>query len=265
MNIYAYAIIDSNIEINGFINGLEESRVYNIPFRDVGVIVSELENRISDVTKDHVLRHEEVVEKLMENFTVLPVRFCTLFNRKEDLISMMDDYYDDFQADLYRLRNKVEFGIKVIWPGAIIRKRIEDAYRKALNDLLPPNGSLAKNFMKEKFEKYKIDGEFEEEADRCIAVIDDFFKRLISERKFEKLKTGNLLLNASYLVDRDRQNDFKKAFEELRASPGDLRYLFTGPWPPYNFVTPLPSLGKKSLGKKSRRPDMLNRIVQNKG
>ena len=45
-----------------------------------------------------------------------------------------------------------------------------------------------------------------------------------------------MLLSASYLVDKEKKDDFKKAFEELRSSGGDLKYLLSGPWPPYNFI-----------------------------
>jgi glycosyltransferase involved in cell wall biosynthesis len=99
-----------------------------------------------------------------------------------------------------------------------------------------PDNSPAKSFVKEKFEKYKIDKEFEEEANRCIVLIDDFFTRFAVEKKLENLKTDNLLLNASYLVEKERQEDFKEAFERTRRTPGDLKFLMSGPWPPYNFI-----------------------------
>ena len=115
--------------------------------------------------------------------------------------------------------------------------------------------------MKEKFEKYKIDKEFKEEADKCITIIDDFFNRFVSEKRLEKLKTDNLLLDAAYLVDKEKQGDFKKAYEELKASPCDLQYLFSGPWPAYNFVTLLPSADHT----KSKRLDAFDKIFQHEG
>ena len=92
-------------------------------------------------------------------------------------------------------------------------------------------------FMKEKFEKYKIDKELEEEADRCIDIVGGFLNRHSSEKKLEKMKTENLLLSAAYLVDKEKNDDFKKAFEELRSSGGELKFMLSGPWPAYNFIT----------------------------
>ena len=237
MNIYVYGIIDFNEEIEETIIGLNGTNVYNIPYRNIGVLVSDFDKTIPIKDEDHVLEHETVVEKMMRNYTILPMRFLTVFDKKDNVLSMLNEHYSDFREDLDRLRDKVEFGIKTIWPGAIIRDRIENAYRKEQSDLSSSSDSLGKSFMKEKFGKYKIDKEFEEEADRCVAVIDDFLNRFVAEKRLEKLKTENLLLDAAYLVDKEKQEDFKKAFKELKTSPGDLKYLFSGPWPPYNFVT----------------------------
>ena len=257
MGIYTYAIIDSNSKISSSINGLGGAVVYNIPYRDIGIVVSESEH-VQDIAQEHILKHEEVVEKLMEDFTVLPMRFHTLFNQEKDALLMMKEYCGDFRENLDRLRNKKEFGVRVIWPGDIKRKRIIDAYKKSNASAAMPDSSSVKSFVKEKFEEYKIDKEFEEEADKYIALIDNFFSRWACEKKIEKLKSENLLLNAFYLVEKEKEGDFKEAFERARdiCICGDLKYLFSGPWPPYNFI----SLTKKTLHQRLSEADMFGRI-----
>ncbi|MDP2929375.1 MAG: GvpL/GvpF family gas vesicle protein [Candidatus Omnitrophota bacterium] len=235
IKVYAYGVIDSNEKIDETMRGLNDAPLFNIPYRDIGIVVSDLNAQIQKEDKTSVLKHEEVVEKLMDKFTILPMRFLTLFSGKEQILLMMKDYYDDFIENLDKLREKIEFGVKTIWPGDLIKERITAAHRKSDNLPLVASSS-GKSFMNEKFENYKIDKEFEEEADRCIAIVDGFFSKFISEKRLEKLKTDNLLLSASYLVDNEKRDDFKKAFEELRGSGGDLKYLLSGPWPPYNFI-----------------------------
>lgn len=236
MKIYTYGIIDFNGEVNKSIEGLEGAYVYNISYHDIGICVTDFKDQLQDIDQTHALKHEEVVERLMARFTVLPFRFLTVFNSREDVLFVAREYYSDFRDNLDRLRNKVEFGIKVIWPGDTIRKRIINAYAKGNTNVSLSDNSPAKSFIKEKFENYKVDKEFEEEADRCIAIVDNFFSGFAAEKRLEKLKNENLLLNASYLVDKEKQSDFKRAFERLRSTPGDLKYLFSGPWPPYNFI-----------------------------
>jgi len=258
MKIYAYGVIDSNEKIDETIRGLNGAPLFNVPYRDIGIVVSDLNAQIQKEDKTSVLKHEEVVEMLMDKFTVLPMRFSTLFSGKEHISLMMKNYYDDFIGNLDRLREKIEFGVKTIWPGDLIRERITAAHRKSDNLPLVASSS-GKSFMNEKFENYKIDKEFEEEADRCIAVVDWFFNRYVSEKRLEKLKTDNLLLSAAYLVDKEKSDDFKKAFEELRSSGGDLKYLLSGPWPAYNFITL-----SRSMDGKFGSPDLIKTILQHK-
>ena len=257
MSLYIYAIIDSTGEAEEAIKGLFEASVYIIPYRDVGIVVSDLEAQAQIKTEESILKHEEVVEALMEKFTVLPMRLYTIFNKKEDVLLKVKDHYGDFIENLGRVRDKCEFGIKVIWTGDIIKERIINAHKSesaSANSEQPGT-----KFMKEKFENYKINKEFEEEADGCTAIVDGFFSKFTSEKRLEKLKTDNLLLSASYLVDKEKRDGFKKAFEELRGSRGDLKFMLSGPWPAYNFIT----LNRSADGKFGD-PDLIETILQHK-
>ena len=259
MKLYLYGIIDSGNQIKESIYGLEGAGVYNIPFRDIGAVVSEICQPIQEVTEGAVLEHEAVVEKLMADFTVLPVRFQTIIDGRDNLLSMMQSYYRDFKDSLDRLRDKLEFGIKVIWPADKIKENIIKALKKDEQKTSEPDNSLSRKFMKEKFEKYKIGKEFEAKADKFIKIMDIFFSRFAAEKKIEKLKTKNLLMDAVYLIKKDNEDNFREAFEHIKSARPDFKYLFSGPWPPYNFVT----LSKKSgLLADSQQVDLLDKVTQ---
>jgi len=247
MKIYAYGVIDSNSRIEDPDKGIEGGHIYNIPYRGIGIAVSDLDGRHQkNVNPDHVLEHERVAEKLMESFTVLPMRFFTIFNDKEKILSMMSGYYDSFNENLNRLRGKLEFGLKVIWPGNTIKKRISGNNDGKAQKKHLLNGSPARNYIMEKFEKYKVDRQFEEEGHKYVSIIDKFFSGFAVEKNLDTLKSDELLLVASYLVEKAKQDDFKQAFERLKKGGlNDLKYLFSGPWPPYNFINLTKSEGKK--------------------
>ena len=149
---------------------------------------------------------------------------------------MMVEHVTEFRENLARLRHKVEFSLKVLWPAEAVQREILGA--------LPPDkpgghglsNSAAGQYMAERFSAFRINQLMETEADRRIAEIDGRFNCWAVEKKLERLLTPNLLLKAVYLVEADRQDDFKKAYAQIRRDAGDLRYLFSGPWPPYNFV-----------------------------
>jgi len=237
MKIYVYGIIDSKNKIDNPIIGIEGEHVYSISYKEIGLVVSPLKGCIQDLFKEHVLEYADVLEKLMMSFTVLPMRFPTVFHKKEDIFPMVEGYYCDFKENLVRLRDKIEFGIKVIWPGDKIRENIiKTGGSNKGNGFLNKGDSPGKKFIKERFEHYKMDQELEKESDRCIVIVDDYFSRMAVDKRIEKLKTNNLLLTAAYLVRKEKQNDFKDAFAKLQSSSGNFKYLFSGPWPPYNFI-----------------------------
>jgi hypothetical protein len=259
MKLYLYGIIDSSNQTKESVYGLEGAGVYNIPFCDIGAVVSEISQPIKEVTEDTVLEHEAVVEKVMADFTVLPVRFKTIIDGRDNLLSMMQSYYRDFKDNLERLRNKFEFGIKVIWSADKTKENIIKTLNKEQQKKLELGSSPSKKFMKDKFDKYKIDKEFEAKADKFIKAMDIFFSKFAAEKRIEKLKTENLLMDAVYLVEKDNESNFREAFEHIKSARPDFKYLFSGPWPAYNFVV----LSKKSgLLREPEQTDLFDKVKQ---
>jgi hypothetical protein len=67
-------------------------------------------------------------------------------------------------------------------------------------------------------------------------VTDQLTELSINETKND-LFTDRLIVNKSYLLDRDQRDNFDAAIDEIEAEYDDeLNIKYTGPWPPYNFV-----------------------------
>jgi len=243
--IYSYGIIDSNKNPGNPIKGMSRNNVYVIPYKDIGIAVSNLNGSAKKkltgsgrIDHKQVLKHEEVVETLMSEYTVLPFRYHTVFFKKEDIFSITEQNYDSLKSNLRGLKNKIEFGIKIIWQPDKVRKNItlnEDDSDGSACKKCPPG----RKFMMSKLKKYKIENKIRKEADNHIRVIDGFFKGVYVSNRLRELQTENLLLNAAYLIDKKDETLFKKRFNNLKQKYNDFKYLFSGPWPPYNFCTRL--------------------------
>jgi len=48
--------------------------------------------------------------------------------------------------------------------------------------------------------------------------------------------SDRLLLNHSFLVEKNKFSQFSDKISELENKHKDLKFLYTGPWPPYSFV-----------------------------
>ncbi|MCX6340084.1 MAG: GvpL/GvpF family gas vesicle protein [Candidatus Aureabacteria bacterium] len=234
--IYTYCVIDSGDKLKGRIKGLDGAIIYNIPHRDIGLISSEIGRGITDTGKTDVLRHEEVVEREMGNYVVLPMRFNTVFNTRDDAVCILKKHYGEFKENINRLRDKVEFGVRVIWPGEVIKENIAHAHKGSTAGSGASGDTPAKRYMKEKLAEHEIEKAFEKEAEQHILALESVLKDCISEKKVEKLKSCDLLLDANYLVKKGAAGDFREAFEHFKKEHSDFKYLFSGPWPPYNFV-----------------------------
>src|SRR5215813_5771546 len=45
-----------------------------------------------------------------------------------------------------------------------------------------------------------------------------------------------MIMNAAFLVSRDKEQGFDQRVKEIGARFDKLTFKYTGPWPPYNFV-----------------------------
>ena len=236
MKIVSYGVIDSSETIDSLITGTIGIRIYNIPYRDIGMVISGSDRSSMKVNNnDNTPDYKLVVEHLMQKFTVLPVRFRTPVSKK-DILSIMENNYYDFKDNLNRLRHKVEFGLRVVWKEDEVKDWITREYKRGAYGKLKAYDPRGIKFIEDVFDKYVIEKEFKDMADIFISIVDNFLGKYASEKRFEKLKSKNLLLKALYLIDKKRQKEFKEAFDLFRIAPGNLNYTLRGPLPPFNFV-----------------------------
>jgi len=236
MSLYIYAVMDSERKLVAPLLGLDGSPVGIIACGGMSAAFSNLERAGSRLGPDDALVHEAVVEQLMTIATVLPFRFGTLFASQKEVLIMMVEHVTEFRENLARLCHKAEFSLKVLWPAEAIQREILGSLSRDKFGGFCPSNSAAGKYMTERFDAFRINQLIEAEADRRIAEIDRRLSRWVVEKKLERLLTPSLLLKAVYLVEAGRQAEFKQAYADMQREAGNLRYLFSGPWPPYNFV-----------------------------
>lgn len=236
MSLYIYAVMDSKRDLEVTLPGLDGSPVGIIACGGMSAAFSNLERSGGRLDADDALVHEAVVEKLMTIATVLPFRFGTLFATRKEVLIMMVAHVTEFRENLTRLRHKVEFSLKVLWAAESVKQQVVQSLPSAKSGGYGLSNSAAGQYMAERLGAFRINQLMERKADRRIAEIDGRFNRWVVEKKLERLLTPNLLLKAVYLVEAGRQEEFKQAYAGLQREAGDLHYLFSGPWPPYNFV-----------------------------
>jgi len=238
---YIYCIIGTNEGRNfGPIGiGGRGDVVTTISYEDLSAIISNFPMDKYVVDKEKLIAHEKVVEEVMKNYTVLPMRFCTVASSAEEVRGLLRRRYLELRGLLKDMDNKVELGVKAFWKDMkLIFQEIVDENEK----IKSYREKIAKKSIKESYkEKIKL-GKMVKEAleakrDKESQRIVNVFKRVSYDFHFKETQVDEMLINAVFLVDRTREREFDNQMNELDNKYGErIRFKYIGPTPPYNFV-----------------------------
>ena len=96
--------------------GKRADQVYGINFNGITAIVSNSPIIIYEARRVNMIAHEKVLEDVMKQFTVLPVRFSTISEHNDDsgILKILEKDYKKFDDLLTKMDGKKELGLKVL-------------------------------------------------------------------------------------------------------------------------------------------------------
>jgi hypothetical protein len=236
---YVYCIIRQEHERSfGEIGIGGHRRVYTVHHSDLAAVVSDTPIVIYDPTRENVLAHEFVNETVMREFTVIPMSFGTVFRSEEDVSELLRSTYEAFTDVLDKMRDKIEFGLKVLWDRDKVVANIEssnDEIRR-LKDEINRNAASSTYFARMQLGRL-IEAALEETGNGYVSEVHEALKPVAVASRSNKVIGDRMILNAAFLVDRARSEEFDERVREVSRKYEDLlTFKYTGPWPPYNFV-----------------------------
>ena len=119
---YVYCIMEGGENQNLGSIGLFGNEVYTINHNDISAVVSKAPFKEMKPDVDSIIAHQRVVEASKNVTTTLPVRFGILFKSEQDVKKLLTKSYSDFKSKINKLKDKEEFGIKLILEKENIRK-----------------------------------------------------------------------------------------------------------------------------------------------
>lgn len=202
-------------------------------------------------TIGELISHQQIIEKIMEQFPVLPVKFGTILKNQAEIIAVLDAGYSFLDSTLRKIGDKIELDLVCFWNEP---KAAQMAYQKSkkirswqqkitkkkqvtVEDKLAL-GKLAADYLAEKREKFK-------------AQILTALKKHAVESCSHALADVNMLLNQAFLVEKKSRPAFNRALNQLDGKFDNLvNFRLVGPLPPYSFATlVVDSLDKKEVAK----------------
>ncbi len=252
--LWGYCVLRDRDRAPGAIDGIAGRRVERIETEDLAVLVSRvpaaefasepLTRNLNDLGwLERVAReHEAVLDGVLAQTTIVPLRMCTLFASERGVREMLERQHTSLSEALDALEGRLEWAVKVL----VDRDRLMDAARPSnseAGDSAPAGegGAYLQRRRAERGAREAVSRLAADTAHQVHARLQDWAidarTRPPQNRELSGHE-GEMVLNAAYLIERERTDELREIVAELEEHHRGLgaRIELSGPWPPYNFV-----------------------------
>jgi Gas vesicle synthesis protein GvpL/GvpF len=236
MSVHLYGVVRENAQLPGMIRGRQGAPLRLVRVGPVAAIVSDVDAE-DRVRRDDLLAHAHVLEAVVEDSTVLPMRFGTIVDSDAEvaenvlragesrLVSLLDRF-DGLQQLTVRAVHDEDEVLRAVL--------MENASLRALRDSMSNGGDT--HATKLELGRMVLDSI---EAIRQIdaATLVDSLTPLAHDISIEDSSKGYQVLDAALLVNRADRPSVDAAIARIsRDLPSRIRLRYVGPQPPYAFV-----------------------------
>jgi len=249
---YVYGIIQSREPVSFGRMGIGGTgeMVYIVTHGDIAAVVSRTPVFIFDPTRENALAHEHVIETVMKAHTIIPMSFGTVFRTDDDIREVLRSIYPSVKDVLKQMAGKVEFGLKVTWDRDHIVEELqrEDDEIHRFHQEITRKHLQSTYFARMQLGRM-IDKALEARSAEYVREIYESLRAICVASRDNKPIGDKMIMNAAFLLERDREAEFDAAVNRVAKKFGDrLNFKYTGPWPPYNFVNIRLKLEPSSTG-----------------
>jgi hypothetical protein len=218
--------------------------VYTIPYQDISAVISDSSfvdyatlprNQVAR----YLLRHQQVIEKIMDSYSVIPMKLGTYAFNVSEVKEILSKGYQMFKEIFRKIDNKIEIDVVAIWSdlNSVIKEIGKSEEIKELKEKLmsKPEGISFDDQMKiGVMVKKALDGKREryaEEIQKALRIFSHDFK-------VHEIMDDKMVINTAFLIDKNNHKGFERVIEELNTRFNEkLNFRCVGPLPPYSFYT----------------------------
>ncbi|HET6857406.1 MAG TPA: GvpL/GvpF family gas vesicle protein [Streptomyces sp.] len=179
--------------------------------------------------------HQAVVGALTTVTCPVPLRLATVCLDDSGVRRLLESGHDRFEQTLERLDGRVEWGVKVYVD-------MEEQPAKPQEEP-PAQPATGRDYLRQRLNRRTARDSTWDRADALArqvhAELGEFAEAAMLHRPQDaKLSgvPGENVMNAAYLVPRERSEAFIEEVERLRPQDAAVRVELTGPWAPYSFA-----------------------------
>lgn len=241
---YLYGFVESGADAVLAVVGMDgQSPVRVVAVDGLACVVSE--HRVTDLgarSKEALVRgvlaHQRVVECVLGERAVLPVRFGTLLADGAEVGVLLAQARAQLVQALAGVQGKVELEVAATWDlGRVLQDLAgDDAVRRAREAITEKGrpATLGDQIALGRLVQARADAR----RARYREAILEHLHPIVADVAVNALISDEMVANLAFLVERARQAEFEAAVERLDELLGrELTFRVIGPLPPYSFGT----------------------------
>ena len=235
---YLYAVISGSEDRSFGSFGIDGHNVYAISDGFISAVVSDVPNEKIRPERRHLAAHQEVLKRLMEESTPLPMSFGIIADGPRAIEKILSLNREAFLGQLHRVAGKVEMGLRV----ALDVPNIFDYFISTHPELRSARdryfGAHREPSQEDKIELGRMfDRILTEDRENHAEKVEEVLSPYCFEIKRSKCRNEDEIMNLACLVEREAQARFEEGvFEAAGLFDNNFAFDYNGPWAPHNFV-----------------------------
>lgn len=223
MKLYAYCLTKDIDALPETVQGIAGAEVQLLKTESFSLLVSDFSGDAVPVNRDNALAHAAVVRSVLDRTTPLPFRFGTLAT-EEQLRSYVTARRDALLAKFAQIRGCIEMNVKIIsdFPKEMAADRVAET----------PGTSFLLQKQQEILGSEARAAEAKVVAGWLAGVVGECTR----ETRVNTDVKARLFFAAAHLVEREAVERYRLQVKAARLERPDLKFLVSGPWPPYSFA-----------------------------
>lgn len=237
---WIYGVVPAGAELRQLRSGGQTPEVWVVESGGLGAIVGAVPRNDARATRDQALAHSRVLEAAVADAPVVPFRFGMIVPGGDDAVSrdLLDAYHDQLATLLERVQGVVQLTVKVDYREDVLLRDILEAEPEIARLREATHQAPETAMRNERIRLGElINAAVETRRQRDALDIMQALEPAAAAAVADQLEQEYMVLNAAFLVDRERTQSFADAVDTVAEEHiGRMHFRLLGPMPAYSFI-----------------------------
>lgn len=224
--------------------GIDGREVFTLTFEGVAALVSRLpfegfESMPKEVLLRNLTAYQSVIEQVMKEHPVIPVKFGSLLEGDEAVIRILKRGKESIVQSLKEMENRIELNVVALWPdlNAVL---VEIGQTEEIKALKESAASESEDTVLERQIKAgkQVKALLDQKRESIKSVIMPPLLSISEKHYLHPIMDDAMIINAAFLIKRENAPRLEGIVSGLDRRYDDrINFRIIGPSPPYSFRT----------------------------